>query len=109
MKCENNPLATFWLSYINLVSLVLDLIYSTRVGDWNLFIESVRDVTVWAFAYGRYNYSRYLLIFLRDMLKLSLSHPDVYDAFIDGNFSVQLSENNTFGRNEANKTIDKHC
>ena len=33
MKCENNPLATFWLSYIDLVSLVLDVIYSTRVGD----------------------------------------------------------------------------
>ena len=106
LKCENNPLATFWLSYIDLVSLVLDVIYSTRVGDWNVFIESVKDVTVWAFAYDRYNYSRYLLVFLRDTLKLPLSHPDVYDAFIDGNFSVQLSENNTFGRNEADKTIE---
>ena len=105
MKCGNNPLATFWLSYIDLVSLILDVIYSTLVGDWNLFIESVKDVIVWAFAYDRYNYSRYLLIFLRDMLKLPLSHPDVYDAFIDGNFSVQLSENNTFGRNEADNTI----
>ena len=83
------------------LSLILDVIYSTRVGDWNLFVESIKNLTVWAFAHDRYNYSRYLLVFLGDIMRLPSSHPDVYDAFLSGNFSVQLSDNNTFGRNEA--------
>ena len=105
LKCENSSLTTFWLSYIDLVSLIFDVIYSTRVGDWNLFVESIRNLTVWAFAYDRYNYSRYLLVFLGDIMRLPSSHPDVYDAILSGNFSVQLSDN-TFGRNEADKTIE---
>ena len=32
--------------------------------------------------------------------------PEVYSAFKDGQFSVQMSRNNPFGRNEAGKTIE---
>ena len=82
------------------------VLYATRIGDSNLFIESIRDLIAWAFAYDRYNYARYLLVFLGDMLALRFTHPEVLRAFEDGNFSVQLSTSNTFGRNEADKTIE---
>ena len=91
---------------MDILSLILDIIYSTRTCNWELFIESIREIIPWAFAYDRFNYSRYLLVFLCDILELPTSHPDVYAAFLDGNFSVQLSETNTFGRNEADKTIE---
>ena len=106
LESEDNPLTKFWLSYMEIIPLVLDIIYATRVGDWELFIESIRDLIPWAFAYDRYNYSRFLLIFLGDMLDLAFSHPDVLKAFKEGNFSVQMSTSNTFGRNEADKTIE---
>ena len=32
--------------------------------------------------------------------------PEVYNAFLNGEFSVQMGEANPFGRNEANKTIE---
>ena len=40
------------------------------------------------------------------MLNLETSHPSVYNAFIAGQFSVQLSNDNPFGRNESDKTIE---
>ena len=32
--------------------------------------------------------------------------PEVYNAFLNGEFSVQMGEANPFGRNEADKTIE---
>ena len=40
------------------------------------------------------------------MLNLQVGHPEVYNAFVQGNFSVQLNEENTFGRMEADKVIE---
>ena len=40
------------------------------------------------------------------MLRLPLSMPEVYNAFLNGEFSVQMGEANHFGRNEADKTIE---
>ena len=80
--------------------------YSTRVGNWSLFIESIRDITNSAFAYDKYNYSRYFLVFLREMLQLPSSHPEIYETFKAGHFCVQLSKENTFVRNESDNTIE---
>ena len=40
------------------------------------------------------------------MLRLPSSMPEVYNAFLDGEFSVQMGEANPTGRNEADKTIE---
>ena len=106
LKTEGSTMTTFWLSYIDLIKAILDIIFATRSGQWEPFLESIRDAAAWAFAYDRYNYSRYLPVFLSDMLNLETSHPSVYNAFIEGQFSVELSKNNPFGRNEADKTIE---
>ena len=41
-----------------------------------------------------------------DMRSLPVTMPEVYIAFKDGHFFVQMSRNNPFGRNEADKTIE---
>ena len=40
------------------------------------------------------------------MLRLPSSMPEVYNAFLNGEFLVQMGEANPFGRNEADKTIE---
>ena len=40
------------------------------------------------------------------MLRLPSSMPEVYNAFLNGEFSVQMGEANPFGLNEADKTIE---
>ena len=39
------------------------------------------------------------------MLYLEVDHPEIYDAFVQGNVSVQLNEDNTFGM-ETDKVIE---
>ena len=37
---------------------------------------------------------------------LPVTMPEVYSAFMDGQFSVQMGKVNPFGENEADKTIE---
>ncbi len=103
---EGSDLQRFWLSYLQLCELLLNLIFAIRVGDWELYLSCVEEVIPWTFAYDRQKYARYLLPFLDDMRKLPTEKPDVYVAFMQGEFSVQMSTSNPFGRNEADKTIE---
>ena len=89
-----------------MVRTLFNLIYSTRAGLWHLYLESMRSLLPWTFAYDRYNYARYLTLHFVDMLSLESDHPEVYHEFINGNFTVQISSSNTFGRIEADKTIE---
>ena len=40
---------------------------------------------------------------LCEMLSLETNYPEVYQQFVEGNFTVQLSSKNTFGRMEPDK------
>ena len=67
--------------------------------------QSLKKVIPWAFAYDRYNlYSRYSLPYLS--VNLLSQHPEIYKFFMNDNFSVQISENDSFGRNDTDKTIE---
>ena len=106
IKTDGSPLQKFWFSYLEMSELILNLIYSTRVGDWELYLSCVEQVVPWAFAYDRQKYARYLLPYLNDMRSLSEEKPEVYEALCRGEFSVQMNSSNPFGRNEADKTIE---
>lgn len=71
-----------------------------------MYLSCVEEVIPWTFAYDRLNYARYLVPFLNDMRSLPVTMPEVYSAFKDGQFSVQISRNNPFACNEADKTIE---
>ena len=43
---------------------------------------------------------------LSEMVTLETSHPEIYQKFKKGNFSIQLSETNPFGRCEADRVIE---
>ena len=43
------------------------------------------------FAMDRQNYARYLPVYLADMQKLELTHPEVYKEFAEGNHSISRS------------------
>ena len=96
----------FWNSFLSVVDNILSILYATRTVDWILNIESIRRFLPWAFAYDRQNYARYLTLHLMEMVNLEENHRCTYDDFMMGNFSVQMSDNNTFGRLEADKVIE---
>ena len=77
-----------------------------REGDWDLHLHAIRLMIPWCFAYDRLNYARYLPAYYAEMTNLAASRPEIYQAFRDGNFSVQLSESNPFGRIPVDQTTE---
>ena len=84
---------------------MLNPIYASHTGSWELYLSCIEGVIPWAFAYDHQNYARYLIPFLDDKCHLSVRRPEMYTAFNKGQFSVHMRGGNPFSRNEA-KTIE---
>lgn len=108
LRSNNGPLSAFWMSYVDMVGgTLLGLIRASREGDWNAHKASVRRMITWCFAYDRQNYARYLPVYFAEMSQLSNEHPEVYQHYIEGEFSVQLGKNNPFGKIPIDQTIEE--
>ena len=105
-KSKGSDLEKFWLTYLDLCELLLNLIFATHSGNWELYLACTEEVIRWAFAHDRHKYARSLLLFLNDMRDLPATFPEAYAAFCNGEFSVQMSPSNPFRGNEADKTIE---
>ena len=107
LRANNGELSSFWMSYIDIVeSVVLSLLRASREGNWDLHISGIRSLIPWCFAYDKVNYARYLSPYLAEMTNLSEKNPEVYEAFKSGQFSVQLSTKNPFGRIPVDQTTE---
>ena len=42
LKNDNGSLSAFWISYQDMVEVVLGLLWATREGDWLLHLASIR-------------------------------------------------------------------
>ena len=54
-KQNGSNLAKFWLTYLELCELLLDLINVTRTGNSELYLACNEAVIPWTFAYDRQN------------------------------------------------------
>ena len=98
LRCENGKLSEFWVSYLHLVVIVLAMKRAFRKGDWDLHLSSIRNLTLWCFAYDNINYARYLSAYLSEMSHLEDEHRDGFTHLKSGGFAVQLGEDNPFGK-----------
>ena len=92
--------------YLDLCEFLLNLTFETRSGNWELYLACIEEVIPWAFGHDRNKYARSLIPFLNDMRDLPATFPELYAAFCNGEFSVQMSLSNLFGGNEADKTVE---
>ena len=60
----------------------------------------------WCFAYDKVNYARYLSAYYAQMTNVPEMYPCVYEAFKSGQFSVQISSKNPFGRIPVYQTTE---
>ena len=84
IRRNGSDLAKFWITYLELCELLLNLIYATRTGNWELYLSCVEAVIPWTFSHVRQNYARYLIPYLNYMRALPTVIPEVYDAFVAG-------------------------
>ena len=86
------------MSYIRLVDVLLALIHASREGNWHLHLHAIREMIPLCFANDKVNYARYLPAYYAQMISLEKEHPDVYQQFMDGHFTVQLADERSFSR-----------
>ena len=69
-------------------------IKSLRLGDFSLFCSCLRDILPWFFALDHTHYSRWMSVFLEDVLKLQASNEGTYQALSKGYFTVRKTNRN---------------
>ena len=57
------PLQKFWMSFLEMIELLLNTIYAIRAGNWELLLECIWNILPYTFAYDNINYARYLFSF----------------------------------------------
>ena len=102
LRCGSGNLLTLWMSYMDMIDILLGLIRASREGDCMLHLASVRAMIPWCFAYERLNYARYLPCYNAQMSQFHTTHPDVH-----GGFQVKLGSNNPFGRIPVDQPIEE--
>ena len=107
LRNANGNLSSFWMSYIDMVGdILLGLLRASREGNWQLHLCAIRKLIPWCFAYDRLNYARYLPAYFAQMTNLQTDHPQVYEHFANGGFSVQLAADNPFARILVDQTTE---
>ena len=90
-----------------MVETLLGLLRASRERDWELHLSSISEIVPWCFAYDNLNYARYLSVYLREMSLLPEEHPDTLEYLRPRGFSVQMSEDNPFGRVPVDQTCEE--
>ena len=49
---KGSLLGRFWLSYLEFCELMLNLIYASRTGSWELYLSCIEEVIPWEFAHS---------------------------------------------------------
>ena len=96
----------FWEQYCDMVNALLQQIKAERSGNWDLYLSTLAVITPDFYALDRPNYSRWLPIYIEDMRKLKSKHPQVYEEFATGNFSISRS-GHPFSQVEADMALEQ--
>lgn len=107
LRHDRGPLAAFWMTYVEMIELLLGLLRADREGNWYLHLSCIRDVLPWCFAMDKTNYARYLPVYYAQMSRLQETSPDLHDHFRNGGFSVQLSNTNPFAKIAVDQTTEE--
>ena len=105
----NHPQFLYWDSVIEMEVLVCQFVKSVRLGNFDLYIQSLQVMMPWVFALDHGHYARWLPVRIFDMLKLESLQPHVYKEFQDGGFVVQRSSHrfSSMGLDQNHEQLNK--
>ena len=92
----HGKIAQFWFAYVEMVQLYHQFIRSIRMGDLDLYIHSLYNISSLFFTFNHHNYARWLLVYRNNLLNLQNTYPQVYkdfrsDCFVPKRTSKQFS------------------
>ena len=82
-----------WIEpYLEMVNLLLIVIKFQRTGNWNGFLQALRNFLPFCFAMNRHNYACNLSYYFISMLSLQDSHINIYQNLKNGEFTASIFE-----------------
>ena len=84
-----SPTFKFWMMILKLITLLLSFVWSLRLGNYHLFLTSLKNMISFFFGFDHIHYARWLSVHLKDLEELNEKAPDVHKEFCNGNFMVQ--------------------
>ena len=73
-----------------MAKISLNLLYLTRAGFCDIFLESIKDVLPQTLTYDNINYSPYLPVMISEIEMLQFEQPELYNEFNRGNYALQF-------------------
>ena len=85
---SDSPMARFWLSFLQMVEILIMNIYALRTQDWDSFKASLRMMLPWMRIYDNDKYSKWLLEFWLEISSL----PEEKEKYMqDGLFAQSMT------------------
>ena len=82
-----------WIElYLEMVNPLLNVIKFQRTGNWNGFLQAIRNFLPCYFAMNRHSYARSLSYYFISMLNFQGSHPNIYQYLRNGGFTASISD-----------------
>ena len=78
----------YWLMYISMYQICKRYVAAERSGDWQQHLTEVQNMIPYIISAGHRNYAACLPLYLQDMKLMSEEHPEVYEQFMQGNFTI---------------------
>ena len=75
---EGSRTASLWLQYMRMVDILHQFIKAERIGNWELHLQTVKEMLPYLAAAGHNLYVKSARMYLQTMADLPNQHPDVY-------------------------------
>ena len=105
LRNSNRKVSSFWMFYLHIVEILLNLLRASREGSWELHLSITRKIIPWCFTHDNLSYAHYLSIYVSEMSHLEEENPEAFKYLKSGGLSVQIGEGNLFGK----VPVDQAC
>ena len=90
-RSEQSPQFHYWQLIRKVIIDVMVWDNAIHTGNFPLYVDALTNLEWLFYALDRYNYARVVAVHLRDMVTLQNRHPDAYEQFCQGKFTVNKS------------------
>lgn len=98
--------AQYWYGYIRLVYIYHQFSRSIHMGDYDMFLYSLREMASIFFIFNQPNYARWLVRQEDNMLRIDETHPGLREIFVQGALSIRRTNKN-FSRTAVDMTLEQ--
>ena len=96
--------ALYWFTAIEMIAIIFMFVRSVRDPNFLNYVDILRSMMPWFFALDHTNYSRWMTVYISDILSLPCDS-ELYQEFIKGKFTVIKSGRNfsSMGEDQAHE------